>query len=230
MNLEQAKMRFNNHILEQTVEPSPVKGGENLSVFQYRNKTGTLLDHQTWIIYKGTLTVLGDNGAAVYRWNDKGLSLKFLAGCNLDYFSSKCLADRIGSDQLEYDADYAEEIITDAVIEHITSGAEDPLETPVDFDSWAKDQKLEFVRKRVLELTGYCDYEFKSLFYFEDFNDACDFLRASKNESILGCDAWEWANDLKTYSVTPILHLAALKSAYEQITVNSEEIPFTNNE
>jgi hypothetical protein len=219
MNLEQAKQRFNHHVLESVTTRSE---DSDVTVYQYKNRSGTIIDHQTWIIYKGTLTVLGDNGSAVYRWNDKGISLKFLAGCNLDYFSSKCLADYNGADQLEYDADKAGEIITDVVIEYVTAGASDPLETPVDFSTWAKDQKLEFVRKRVLELTGYCDYEYNSLFYFEYFNDACDFLRAEKNEHILGSDAWEWANELKTYTAAPVLHLAALKSAY----IKYPELPF----
>lgn len=55
-----------------------------------------------YVIQGGTLMVWGDLESAVYRWSGE-ISWKFLAGCGLDYFESKCEASPKGRDYEDYD-------------------------------------------------------------------------------------------------------------------------------
>ena len=80
--MENLERRFEKHIL------TTILNTENLKVFEFRREDSRHL-LQRWIIDRGTLIVMGDCYDSIYRWNDSGLTLEFLASCELDYFSSK---------------------------------------------------------------------------------------------------------------------------------------------
>lgn len=64
-------------------------------------KPGTGIFGVRYIIDQNILFVSGDLGFAVYRWSER-ITWDFLAGCDLDYFSSKCEASENGKMYIEF--------------------------------------------------------------------------------------------------------------------------------
>lgn len=98
----------------------------------------------TWncrIVYMmrgGILLVYGDLGDAVYQWGDK-ISLEFLAGCSLDYFTGKCQASEEGRGGKEWD----EDLCRSNFISHIVINYE--LTAQV-VEAWITSEYIEFSR------------------------------------------------------------------------------------
>lgn len=60
---------------------------------------------------------MGDIGEAIYQWGDR-VHLKFLAGCNPDYFAEKCRGiDGLPDDVQEWDAESAQEYLEQGLAE-----------------------------------------------------------------------------------------------------------------
>jgi len=207
MNLTEVKANFENHIL------TPILETADLKVFQF-SEPGTNTHAQRWIIDRGTLIVQGDNGAAVYNWNERGVSLEFLAGCNLGYFSEKCLADREGWEQNRFDSDDAEEILKTIAVETLEDELDGEDRDALDWESKTLDEKLNHFKDEIINDGDFHEYEFRGLFHFEREADAFDFMNRSENAFLFGSDAWE--HKLRTKTFTPFFHLAALQVANEK--------------
>lgn len=69
---------------------------------------GTNNHRVVYVLRGGVLLVYGDLGDAVYTWYNS-ISLNFLSGLNLDYFSGKCGASEDGRGGKEWDEDHARE-------------------------------------------------------------------------------------------------------------------------
>lgn len=213
MNFEEIKRRFKDH------ELTEVLNTENIKVFNFRNKNGDSNCFQRWIIDRGTLIVTGDNYSSIYRWNDSSISLKFLAGCNLGYFSEKCQADKDGSRQKTYDADRAAQYLKDIAVDRIYDDSENELE--IEEEKWKSlnlEGKLKVVSPIICRELDIEDYEIDGIFYHERESEAFDFLRKTENEFMFGIDGWEYGNGLEVLTMTPKMHLAALSVAYEKYT------------
>lgn len=76
-----------------------------------------------YLLYHSVLFVTGDLGEAVYRWSQP-ISVPFLAGCNIDYFESKCVASESGR---EY-RDWSEEECLTRIEEHLREAVIDALD------------------------------------------------------------------------------------------------------
>lgn len=211
MKLTEVKERFKSHVL------TPILETEETKIFEFRKpkeEHNSFVHWQRWIIDKGTLIVQGDNGAAVYTWNSKGISLEFLASCNLDYFSEKCLADRAGSNQDTFEADEAAEVLKDIATERLASEMDEEDLKAFDWENKTLDERMEFFKDKILNEGDFQEYEFDGLFLFEREADAFDFINEKENEFLFGSDPWEY--DLRSKTPTPFYHLAALQVANEK--------------
>jgi hypothetical protein len=87
----------------------------------YWAKPGTGHLAVRYIIMGPVLMVWGDLESAVYRWSSV-ISWNFLAGCDLQYFESKCEASPKGRDYEDYDSDLALHDFNDAIKRHAEEG------------------------------------------------------------------------------------------------------------
>ena len=191
-----------------------------LKVFDFKNKSGTIINYQRWIIDKGTLIVTGDNYASVYRWNNSGVSLKFLAECNLDYFNEKCLADKDGSNQTLFDSSDTELYLKQIAVEHLSmsayeSGSKLISADPEKFDELSLDKKFDLLKPYINSIRDDI-YDLDSFFSYENVYEAAAALHDPENECFFGSDGWEYGSGLESYTIVPKLHLAALRSAYSR--------------
>lgn len=150
MKLDELTARFTAHDLEIVLDT------DRLKVFDFKNKNRSIHNYQRWVIDRGTLIVTGDNYASVYRWNDTGITLKFLAECNLDYFSSKCIADKDGDTQKTFDSEYAETMLKQIAVDHVCANLSQRTENiiPDDFGAWPLNKKIEHLKLPILQETG----------------------------------------------------------------------------
>ena len=205
MNLEETIKRFDKHELKEILNT------EDLKVFTFR-EPGTNNLFQKWIIDYNSLIVKGDCFDAIYSWGGK-ISLDFLANCSLDYFSSKCLADRHGYEQSEFDHNGYEQKMKSIAIEHISSEFNLP-EEHLGFDELSDDIKFEKCKQVYLSNSSemYSEWEFDDLFQHDTENSVHEAM--SQHPGIFGEDTWEYNFIAKT--ITPYFHLAALKSAHNK--------------
>jgi hypothetical protein len=208
--VDQLKERFKNHVLTEVLNTN------NIKVFDFRKNDGSTWCYQRWIIDRGTLIVQGDNYDAIYRWNSTNVTLKFLAECNLGYFSEKCRADKDGDPQEVFDDKYASDFLKSIAADNIFHEEN----TEISEDEWAEmstDKKIEKVKPFIMEqLQLDFDFEFDDLFYAENHYDAYEILIKEENEFMFGTDAWELGSSLLIKTMTPKMHLAALRAAYDK--------------
>jgi len=203
---EKIKAKYKDHVLVEILNTEKTK------IFEFKNEN-SYTHYQRWIIDKGTLIILGDNYDSIYRWNDSSLSLKFLANCDLYYFSSKCVADKDGSNQKTYDSVKAEEALKKIAIDRIYDNEIDEIEN---WETLSFKNQFEIVQPYILKNLDIEEYELEKVFYTENVYDAVEILMKKENEFMFGIDGWEYSNDLETLTFTPKFHLAALKVAYEK--------------
>jgi len=77
-------------------------------------KPGTSIYQVNYLIHKNLLFVSGDCYAATYQWADK-INFEFLAGLDLNYFASKCIASPTGAGFKAWDGDTAKETLRDII-------------------------------------------------------------------------------------------------------------------
>lgn len=82
------------HITGHTVVADHGAQRSPIEILHWR-KSGTSINAIRYELAGGLLIVTGDLGDAVYQWSER-ISVPFVAGCNLDYFASKCLASEHG--------------------------------------------------------------------------------------------------------------------------------------
>lgn len=82
--------------------------GEHLETLQWK-KPGSST-YAIWFVRQhGALMVFGDCYEAVYMWNwQPGFDMRWISGCNLDYFVGKCRASYHGADAQVWDRHLAE--------------------------------------------------------------------------------------------------------------------------
>lgn len=201
--MENLEKRFDSHILTTIINT------EKFKVFEFRRENGSVNLYQRWIIDRGTLIVLGDCHNSIYKWNDSQITLAFLAKCNLDYFSSKCIADKDGSDQKVYDADDASIKLKEIASDHILENYDEFVDINwVDMDGESRFKLITPIIEQALDIS-----DIDSLFYNETIQDAYAFLVKSEHEFMFGCDGWEYCNGLMQLTNVPKMHLSALRVA-----------------
>lgn len=210
MNIDNIKNRFKDHVLTEVLNTEKIK------VFDFRNSNGSSNCYQRWIIDRGCLIVRGDNYDAIYWWNNSGITLEFLANCDLGYFNSKCRADKDGNNQKVYEPEYAQEYLKEIAVERIYDECSDEIDEAIKWDEISLSEKLDAVKHIICRELNIDDYELESLFYHENIYDACSFLMDQENEFMFGIDGWEYANNLEKLTMTPKMHLAALRVAFEK--------------
>ena len=210
--VDKLKKRFENHVLTCVIDT------EHLKVFDFRNASGRGIDYQRWIIDRGTLIVTRDNYDAIYSWNDTWVSLQFLATCNLGYFSEKCKADKDGSGQKVFEAEYAQKYLQEIAIDNFFEDAEEELvdEHTDKWKDYSLEKKIEILGEAIMEELGEEVKTFSELFYYENVYEAANCLMEKEYEFLFGIDGWEYANGLECLTVVPQLHLAALRVAHEK--------------
>lgn len=216
MKVDDLKERFNDHVLTEVINE------ENFKVFDFRNKNGEILHYQRWIIDRGTLIVQGDNYDSIYRWNGSGVSLEFLAGCNLGYFSEKCMADKDGRNQKVFESTEAVDFMKRIAANNIFEWEADEFldddwnEKYPNFREMSDEEKFEAVKPVIMKRLDLDDWEIDGYFNHENPYECMEFMCKSENEFMFGCDGWEYGYGLEQLTVTPMMHLAALKVANEK--------------
>lgn len=153
----------------------------------------TVVNSIYYFIWGATLMVCGDLGEAIYRWSG-GINLKFLAGCNQDYFREKCCG-LSGQPEEVYSWD------EDACRAEVESILVEP-------NGWWDGELLVAKRKVFEEENG------KSFMASQD--EWAGWLRCHEDEFIKG---W-WDGPASWGRVTNIRvlgHLVGLKMAWEQL-------------
>lgn len=119
-------------------------------------------------LYKaGTLYVSGDVGSAVYRWHSSIGTLRNIAGCQVDYFASKCEASEYGRDFREWNSHRALEEIETLIksgncpdlSENWAFNGEYSLDTRQSFLDWASarcKEPEEWANDIGMEIAGSC--------------------------------------------------------------------------
>jgi hypothetical protein len=103
--IEQLQKWFADHRATVTAhDPADESQYEIQTLYWAKPGTGHLAVR--YVIMGPVLMVWGDLESAVYRWSSV-ISWKFLAGCDLQYFESKCEASPKGRDYEDYDSDLA---------------------------------------------------------------------------------------------------------------------------
>ena len=221
--IEEIKERFKDH------EITTIYNLSDMKVFDFRNKSGTGNFHQRWIIDRSSLIVQGDCYTSVYRWSGK-IDLKFLAGCDIGYFSSKCEADKDGAEQTQYSPEYAEQYIKNICVDHIYNNLDyyfeqecndetkEATDLDIDRDIWDKkslEEKLLLVKPFIIKRLDLDDYEIKGMFWFDSETDLYDYVSDSDTEFMFGSDAWEYF-PIRHKTIIPYQHLSALRVANEK--------------
>ena len=207
MNIDELIPHFKDHKLTTVVDLHKLK------IYDFKRSDSGMYK-QRWVLDGGTLIVTGDCFDAIYKWYGPGISLKFLLGCNLGYFSSKCVADMDGRNQTTYCEENAEEMMKTIAVDNIyINGDNDILDNILskDWDKLDLTTKFELVKPIIIEETDCDNYDLDRMFYYEREGDAFDFMSKSENEFMFGSNAWEYKLQQKT--TTPYLHLAAITAA-----------------
>jgi hypothetical protein len=103
--IEQLQKWFADHRATVTAhDPADESQYEIQTLYWAKPGTGHLAVR--YVIMGPVLMVWGDLESAVYRWSSV-ISWEFLAGCDLQYFESKCEASPKGRDYEDYDSDLA---------------------------------------------------------------------------------------------------------------------------
>lgn len=203
------KKRLQDHILTKTLEM------ENYKIYRFARPDSGMYA-QIWIVYRDALIVMGDCYDAIYRWHGPTLTLKFLAGCNLGYFSSKCVADKDGSEQSVYDSDDGENLMKEIACQHIFEANWEALEDLSDeeWNALKLEDKFELVKPIIMNELGVDEFDVDGMFYHDREGDAFDFMNNPENEFMFGQDAWE--HKLQKLTATPMMHLAGIQVAVEK--------------
>ena len=222
--IEQKMECFKDHVLKEIFHiKKTAKNGINFRLFEFRNENGSGIHHQRWIIDRGTLIVTGDCYDAIYTWNHKGISLQFLANCGLGYFVEKCRADKDGQSQKIYDAEDATETMKDIAFDGVFySYLQDEIEPEIPDEQWREltlARKEEICKPYIIDRlkqdnSFFHEYDYERIFHHEFESDAVSCMMKEEHEFMFGSDAWE--HELKRFTITPVMHLAALKVAYEK--------------
>ena len=77
-------------------------------------KLGTRINLVSYYAHLNALFVIGDLGEAIYQWGEV-ITLKWVAGLNLDYFAGKCVASGTGLGYVEWDGDLARKTVQEAI-------------------------------------------------------------------------------------------------------------------
>jgi hypothetical protein len=209
MKLEEYKNLFKDHVITEVLNT------DNIKVFDFRRSDGSVNLYQRWIIDRGALIVQGDCYSSIYRWNSTGISLEFLAKCNLDYFNEKCLADKDGQGQRVFDESKAKEYLKRIASDNILENCDDEFEG-IKWEDMDYDKRFELVTPIIAMELDIDEYEVDSYFYSENPYDCYSILSSKDNEFMFGSNGWEYGSGIEQLTRVPKWHLAALKVAYEK--------------
>lgn len=193
--LAEMQKQFKDHVLTVELDTDSTK------IYLFKNPKNQNL-WQRWILNNCRLIVMGDAYDSIY-YSGAFDSLERIAGCNLGYFNSKCVADRDGWEQSKFDGDVAHKSVTQMAINYYQN--KDLFK-----ESQTDKEKIEAINE-------YLDKEY----YFEipsSFDGQMDFdeLMNEHGHSIGGPDWWEAVQSTKL-NYHPYWHLAAIKEAVKQL-------------
>jgi hypothetical protein len=155
----------------------------------YWAKPGTGHLAVRYVIMGPVLMVWGDLESAIYRWSSV-ISWEFLAGCDLQYFESKCEASPKGRDYEDYDSDLALADFNEDIKRRAEEGYAEP------------DQQLVDDARQALR------------YGLEDWNE---WMR-SNGSQLFGSDWYEWVPSFgKRIAHNCAAHLVGIKMAVAQL-------------
>jgi hypothetical protein len=105
---------FKNHVA--TYEEITTPKGINIEILTWRQPESSIYFIR-YIKNRGTLSVSGDVGDAIYQWHHSIGSMECIAGLEVDYFASKCMASENGRGYKEWNEDEAKKDIEDYITE-----------------------------------------------------------------------------------------------------------------
>ena len=209
--VDRFKKKFKDHILTNVIDLP------NFKVFDFRNESGTSNNYQRWIIDKGTLIITKDNYNSIYSWNDRWVSLEFLATCGLDYFNSKCLADKDGSNQKVFESEESQKYLQELALDRFFQNNEEYWdEHEKKWSNYTFNEKIEILGDVIIEQLDDKPNCFTDLFYAENVYEAYEYLSNQDYEFLFGIDGWEYGRNLEVLTAIPKIHLAALRVANEK--------------
>lgn len=162
-----------------------------------------------YLLYGGSLVVLGDLGDAIYKWYSS-INLEWITTCNLGYFSGKCEASEKGrsGNNYDWDEDLAEkelkEIFSDMDLECLPGEIFEGSPKPESNDN-------DELYKLFVE-----NYEWE--YELNEHSWACFVNNNSMDKLFFDQDAWEYIFNIgRTIFMRPRLHLEGLQKAFRWI-------------
>lgn len=101
--LAMVQTAFAGHVA--TIETAKLGNDEITRILWAKPGTGIYTMHI--LLFRGTLMILGDVGAATYEWSER-ITPQFLSDINFDYMMSKCLAAEDGREFKMWDSNAAD--------------------------------------------------------------------------------------------------------------------------
>ena len=210
---------FENHVA--TYE----KHNEHLETLRWKEPNCS-----TYAIYYvrqyGVLMVFGDCYEATYMWSwsDPRIDLRWIAGCNQDYFLSKCRASPHGRDPKVFDSHFLEEEMKDYFArerEQWCDCQEDgECDCEGDCDCAEESYKCEdCINREEAEQKFKEDGGWGAM---EGEHEWVEWLRTYADD-IFGVDWWEGMPDGKRYDTCVLLHLEGLKRAVAYLDEQEKE-------
>lgn len=186
---------FENHVAKLE------KYGEHLETLEWKNPESST--YAIWYVRQySTLMVWGDCYEATYQWSyQKGIDLRWMAGCNLGYFVGKCRASQHGMDPRVFDYKTLRDNMKEYFAEGCTSN--EPMCPEGECESCDLRRKEEKLFEE--------NYGWNNM---EDEYTWVVWLRDNGDE-VFGADWWESVPSGMTLGPCVKLHLEGLKRAYK---------------
>lgn len=210
MNLEGVKAKFLGHDITQ------VEKGRLYSVYKFAApNTGNY--SQQWIVGDGYLMVTGDCYAAMYNFRQHPLTLEFLASLDIDYFVSKCVADKDGSSQSSFDAQKATDRLLEIAIENWYSDYLEDRFGRKEWDAMSVQERWDAGFAEYVEDGGDETLNMESDCFCPEGENHCWHLLLNEGENKLIFGEVDYTElDVTSFTFVPQMHLAALKVAFEK--------------
>lgn len=190
------------------------KYDDTLETLQW--KTPGSSTYAIWYVRQyGTLMIWGDCYEATYQWSfQKGMDLRWISRCSLDYFVGKCRASENGRDPTVYDSHEMEKEMK----EYFSNGCsyKEPLCPEGECECCDRTRSEE---KLFEEHAGWS--------YMEDEHTWVGWLRDYADE-VFGQDWWESIPSGRVLGPCIPLHLEGLKAAVAQLDTKEPEEEMKN--
>jgi hypothetical protein len=173
-----------------------------------------------YILDYNKLYVSGDCFSAIYEWGQQ-IGLQFLAACNLDYFSSKCVASKYGPGYKSWDSDVAQDYLRISIDDYIKESYTEEYASE-DFNSNDfRDYRAEFYKSWEIDIDqmyASCSSEFEFAAWV---NSSTSDSEVSLVLEVFGQDYWEVLYSIgKVVNIECMYHHEGLRAAVKYLMEN----------